>query len=184
MASQRSEGTLADSEDIGSYEQSAGCRSSAAPRAWAASGTARNADQTQAMSLHVSKLRGISIDVRNRLKRQGISYTHQLLREAGGAEQRRRLAARGEIDEAALGRLVRRADLARVKGIGAIFADMLELIGVDAVATLAQQEPADLHGRLYQLNAAERLARRAPTPEEVQDWVGQARALPVLVETS
>jgi hypothetical protein len=58
------------------------------------------------------------------------------------------------------------------------------LIGVDAVAALAQQEPADLHGRLYRLNAAERLARRAPTPEEVQDWVAQARALPVLVETS
>jgi predicted flap endonuclease-1-like 5' DNA nuclease len=184
MASQRSEDTLADSENIGAYEQSIEIRSSAAPSAWAGSGTARNADRAQAMSLHVSKLRGISVDVRNRLKRQGISYTHQLLREAGGAEQRRRLAARGDIDEAALWRLVRRADLARVKGIGAIFADMLELIGVDAVAALAQQEPADLHGRLYRLNAAERLARRAPTPEEVQDWVAQARALPVLVETS
>jgi predicted flap endonuclease-1-like 5' DNA nuclease len=177
------EGTLADSEDIGPYEQSS-CRSSAAPSARAGSGAARAADQAQAMSLHVSKLRGISVDVRNRLKRQGISYTHQLLREAGGAEQRHLLAARGEIDEAALGRLVRRADLARIKGIGAIFADMLELIGVDAVATLAQQEAADLHGRLYQLNAAERLARRAPTPEEVEDWVAQARTLPVLVETS
>jgi len=182
MASQRSEGTLADSEDLGSYEQSTGRQSSASPSVRAGSGTARDADQMQAMSLHVSKLRGISIDVRNRLKRQGISYTHQLLREGGGVEQRRRLAARGQIDEAALGRLVRRADLARIKGIGAIFADMLELIGVDAVAMLAQQEPAGLHARLYQLNAAERLARRAPTPEEVQDWVAQARALPVLVE--
>ena len=182
MASQRSEGTLADSEDLGSYEQSTGRQSSASPSARTGSGTARDADQAQAMSLHVSKLRGISIDVRNRLKRQGISYTHQLLREGGGVEQRRRLAARGQIDEAALGRLVRRADLARIKGIGAIFADMLELIGVDAVAMLAQQEPAGLHARLYQLNAAERLARRAPTPEEVQDWVAQARALPVLVE--
>jgi len=182
MASRRSEGTLADSEDLGSYEQSTGRQSSASPSARTGSGTARDADQTQAMSLHVSKLRGISVDVRNRLKRQGISYTHQLLREGGGVEQRRRLAARGQIDEAALGRLVRRADLARIKGIGAIFADMLELIGVDAVAMLAQQEPAGLHARLYQLNAAERLARRAPTPEEVQDWVAQARALPVLVE--
>ena len=183
MASQGSEGTLADSEDIGPYEQSTGRRSSAAPSTRAGAGTAQYADQTQAMSLHVSKLRGISVDVRNRLKRQGISYTHQLLREAGGAEQRRRVAARGQINEDDLGRLVRRADLARIKGIGAIFADMLELIGVDAVATLARQEPAGLHGRLYELNAAERLARRAPTPEEVQDWIAQARALPVLVES-
>jgi predicted flap endonuclease-1-like 5' DNA nuclease len=146
-------------------------------------GSGRAADQARAMSLHVSKLRGISVDIRNRLKRQGISYTHQLLREAGDAKQRRQLAARGQIDEVALGRLVRRADLARIKGIGAIFADMLEMIGVDEVAALARQEPADLHSRLYHLNAVERLARRAPTPEEVQDWIAQARALPGLVET-
>ncbi len=135
-----------------------------------------------AMSLHVSKLRGISLDVRRKLKRQGISYTHQLLREAGSTEQRRRLAERSRIDELALLRLVRRADLARVKGVGAIFADMLEMIGVDQVATLAKQDPLDLRARLYQLNAAERLARRAPTADEVEQWIAQARALPRLVD--
>ena len=134
------------------------------------------------MSLHVSKLRGISLEIRRKLKRQGISYTHQLLREAGSTEQRRRLAERSRIDELALLRLVRRADLARVKGVGAIFADMLEMIGVDQVATLAKQDALDLRHRLYQLNAAERLARRAPTPEEVQQWIAQARDLPRLVD--
>jgi predicted flap endonuclease-1-like 5' DNA nuclease len=135
-----------------------------------------------AMSLHVSKLRGISIEVRQKLKRQGISYTHQLLREAGRGEQRRRLAERSRIDAPTLLRLVRRADLARVKGIGAIFADMLEMIGIDEVAALAEQDPLALRTRLYELNAAERLARRAPTPEEVEEWIRQARALPRLVD--
>ena len=139
-------------------------------------------DDAAAMSLHVSKLRGISIDVRQKFKRQGISYTHQLLREAGSPEQRRRLAERSRIDDPTLLRLVRRADLARVKGIGAIFADMLEMIGIDQVAALAEEDPLALRTRLYELNAAERLARRAPTPEEVQEWIGQARALPRLVE--
>ena len=60
--------------------------------------------------------------------------------------------------------------------------ERLELVGVDEVATLAEQEPADLRRRLYELNAAQRLARRAPTPEEVQDWIAQARSLPRLVE--
>ncbi len=142
----------------------------------------RGDDDGAAMSLHVSKLRGISIEVRQKLKRQGISYTHQLLREAGSREQRRRLADRSRIDDPTLARLVRRADLARVKGIGAIFADMLEMIGIDQVAVLAEQDPLALRTRLYELNAAERLARRAPTPEEVQEWIGQARALPRLVD--
>lgn len=183
MPSQRAGRTLAESPRIGSYEQSTGTRVSAAPTIETGSQAESAAAQPRPMSLHVSKLRGISLDIRNRLKRQGISYTHQLLREAGSAEQRGRLAARGQIDEVALARLVRRADLARVKGIGAIFADMLEMVGVDEVATLALQESAGLHRRLYELNAVERLARRAPTPEEVQDWIAQACVLPRLVET-
>ena len=145
-----------------------------------AAGQGPTSDATDAMSLHVSKLRGISLDVRTKLKRQGVSYTHQLLRDAGSAEQRRRLAARSRIDEVTLTRLVRRADLARIKGIGAIFADMLEMIGVDQVAAVAEQDPVDLHARLHELNAAERLARRSPTPDEVQQWITQARALPRL----
>jgi predicted flap endonuclease-1-like 5' DNA nuclease len=157
-------------------------RPSTASQARASALPMRGDVDAAAMSLHVSKLRGISIEVRQKLKRQGISYTHQLLREAGGPEQRRRLAERSRIDDPTLLRLVRRADLARVKGIGAIFADMLEMIGIDQVAALAEQDPLALRTRLYELNAAERLARRAPTPEEVQEWIGQARALPRLVD--
>ena len=142
--------------------------------------------QTQAgersMSLHVSKLRGISNQVRNRLKRHGVTYTHQLLDAAGRLDNRRELAARSGIEEAVLLRLTCRADLARIKGIGAIFADMLELIGVDRVSSLAEHDPARLYEILHELNAAERFARRAPTQDEVANWVAQARALPHLVD--
>lgn len=134
-----------------------------------------------AMTLHVSKLRGISFEVRAKLKRYGVTYTHQLLAAAGAAGQRRQFAARSGIEEETLGRLTRRADLARIKGVGAIFADMLELLGVDRVGTLAVQDPVVLHDALYELNSTERFARRAPTPDEVDDWVSQARVLPKLV---
>jgi hypothetical protein len=173
-----------DSPAAVSQDQPPSIRPSAAPNGKGPSVPARRLDESGAMSLHVSKLRGISLDVRRKLKRQGISYTHQLLREAGGTEQRRRLAERSQIDQAVLLRLVRRADLARVKGVGAIFADMLEMVGVDQVATLAEQDPLDLRARLHELNAAERLARRAPTPEEVEQWISQARALPRLVDAA
>src|SRR5262245_12046693 len=110
--------------------------------------------QTQAsgrsMSLHVSKLRGISNQVRNRLKRHGVTYTHQLLDAAGRLDSRRELAARSGIEEAVLLRLTCRADLARIKGIGAIFADMLELIGVDRVSSLAEHDPARLYEILHE----------------------------------
>ena len=43
------------------------------------------------------------------------------------------------------------------------------------------QDPERLHRQLREYNQRERLARRSPTPEEVADWVEQARRLPVLV---
>lgn len=135
----------------------------------------------RSMSLHVSKLRGISFDVRAKLKRNGVTYTHQLLAAAGQPTQRHKFSEESGIEEPTLSRLTCRADLARVKGIGAIFADMLELLSVDRVVTLAGQEPETLHHALATLNSAERFARRAPTPEEVEDWVVQARQLPKLV---
>jgi predicted flap endonuclease-1-like 5' DNA nuclease len=135
-----------------------------------------------AVVLHISKLRGITDPVRSRLKRQGITYTDQLVEAAGPFSERRALAARSGIEAATLGRLVCRADLTRIKGIGAIFADMLEMLGVDRTARLARREPRELHRALSQFNATERLARRAPTPEEVQDWIAQARTLPRLID--
>jgi chlorosome envelope protein I len=134
------------------------------------------------MSLHISKLRGITDRVRSRLKRHGITYTAQLVEAAGSASERRDLAARSGIEAATLGRLVCRADLTRIKGIGAVFADMLELLGVDRMTRLGRQEPDELHRALSQLNATQRLARRAPTPEEVRAWIAQARRLPRLFE--
>ena len=135
-----------------------------------------------ARSLHISKLRGITAQVRRKLKRHGITYTDQLLGAAGSPTRRSQLAARSGIETALLDRLVCRADLIRIKGIGAIFADMLELIGVDRTERLARQEPVTLHRVLLELNAAERFARRAPTPEEVRHWIAQTRSLPPLID--
>ncbi len=133
-------------------------------------------------ALHISKLGGITARARARLKREGITYTDQLLAAAGPRGGRWQLAVRSGIERSLLARLVCRADLIRVKGIGAIFADMLELLAVDRVVRLARQDPAALHRALSELNTTARFARRAPTLDEVRHWVAQARALPQLVE--
>ena len=56
-----------------------------------------------AMSLHISKLRGITDQVRHKLKRQGITYSHQLIAAAHDRPACRRLAALTGIDEAVAG---------------------------------------------------------------------------------
>jgi predicted flap endonuclease-1-like 5' DNA nuclease len=75
-----------------------------------------------------------------------------------------------------------RADLARVKGVGGVFSDLLEHAGVDTVKELAQRSPDHLYAKLIELNAQKKLAGRAPTWNAVQNWVAQAKALTPLLE--
>lgn len=134
-----------------------------------------------ALALPISKLRGVPPQARTALKRRRINTCGRLLEEAGDPGRRATLAQATRIDPALLELLVQRADIARVKGVGAVFCLMLEEVGVRDVAALAEQDPAQLCERLRTWNAEARLARRSPTPEEVEDWVGQARGLPVVV---
>lgn len=152
-----------------------------ATEAHAAETRTKSAPQAS-FALPIGKLRGVPLAARMALKRLGITTCGRLLMEAGDAEKRQRLAQRAGIDPELLLRLVQRADLARVKGVGAIFGMMLEDLGIRDVGTLARQDPQALHAALKRLNSEERFARRAPTAEEVADWIAQARALPILVE--
>ena len=120
-------------------------------------------DGRQAMSLHVSKLRGISFEVRTKLKRHGVTYTDQLLAAAGTPQARQQLAAKSGVEEPTLGWLVRRADLARIKGVGAIFAEMLEMLGVNGVAKLAA--PGAEHASCQPRRAQCRRTPRPPCPD-------------------
>jgi predicted flap endonuclease-1-like 5' DNA nuclease len=132
-------------------------------------------------SLPISKLRGVPQRVRVALKTRRITSCGQLLHAAGKAELRANLAEATGIDPELLTILVQRADMTRVSGVGAIFGLMLEDLGVRDVQTLAAQDPVELHRRLREYNQRVRLARRSPTPEEVADWVAQARRLEPLV---
>ena len=131
--------------------------------------------------LPIGKLTGVPPQVQKALKGRRITTCPRLLEAAGEAPRRAALATELGLDPGVLLGLVRRADLARVKGLGAVFRIMLEDLGVRDVPALAAQDPAGLHARLRARNRGERLARRSPTPGEVEDWVGQARALPPLV---
>jgi len=78
--------------------------------------------------------------------------------------------------------LANRADLARVKGIGKVFSDLLEQAGVDSVKELANRRPDNLHAKLVEMNAQKKLAGRAPTLHAVESWVAQAQQLPKTLE--
>lgn len=132
-------------------------------------------------ALPISKLRGVPLQLRVSLKVRRITTCDQLLAAAGRCGDREALARAARLAPELLRELVQLADMARVSGIGAVFGLMLEELGIEDVEGLAARDPEALHRQLREYNQRERLARRSPTPEEVADWVQQARRLPVLV---
>jgi predicted flap endonuclease-1-like 5' DNA nuclease len=78
--------------------------------------------------------------------------------------------------------LANRADLARVKGIGKVFSDLLENAGVDTVKELSKRKPENLVATMAEANGRLQLAKRNATLAEVTDWVSQAKALPATLK--
>jgi predicted flap endonuclease-1-like 5' DNA nuclease len=130
----------------------------------------------------IDNLRGMTPDLAAALKGLGIRNNEQLLRAAATPKLRRELADRIEADPRGILELANRADLARVSGIGGVYADLLEQAGVDTVKELAQRRPDNLHQKLLATNDAKRLAKVSPPPAKVADWVQQAKALDPLLQ--
>jgi predicted flap endonuclease-1-like 5' DNA nuclease len=134
------------------------------------------------MRVRAAEIRGITAESVDFLKGRGITHSDHLLEAARNPEDRRNLADAMRVPPAHVLELANRADLARIKGIGLVFSDLLENAGVDTVKELAHRVPENLHAKLVQINTEQKLAGRMPRLEEVQDWVNQAKELPKILE--
>jgi hypothetical protein len=57
----------------------------------------------------------------------------------------------------------------------------LEHCGVDTVKELATRRADNLHAKIVETNAAQKLTARAPTMREVENWIAQAKDLPKIL---
>ncbi|GAB4149671.1 MAG: DUF4332 domain-containing protein [Candidatus Promineifilaceae bacterium] len=134
------------------------------------------------MSINIKKLRGMSEALAASLIEKGIRTSDQLLAAAQDSKARQELAKTLQTDVKSILELANRADLARIKGIGSVYSDLLEQAGVDTVRELATRNAANLLQKIGEINAAQNLAGRLPTLKQVQDWVEQAKSLPRKIE--
>jgi predicted flap endonuclease-1-like 5' DNA nuclease len=130
----------------------------------------------------IADIEGIGPAYRDKLMAAGVTTTEALLERGAKSNGRRDLASATGISANLLLEWVNRADLARIKGVGSEFADLLEAAGVDSPSELAQRVPANLHTRMETLNTEKKLVRRAPTLGEVERWVAEAKSMPKVVE--
>jgi predicted flap endonuclease-1-like 5' DNA nuclease len=126
----------------------------------------------------LTEIEGIGATYAQTLAEAGIATTEALLEQGGTPQGRKALAEKTGISGKRLLNWINRADLARVKGIGEEYADLLEVAGVDTVPELAQRNPQNLYKKLVEINEEKQLARRSPSQDQVKAWVEQAEELP------
>ncbi len=131
--------------------------------------------------MRVHEIRGIQATTAEKLVAAGITTSDALLEAGKTPAGRKELAEKIGADPKEILELVNRADLARIRGIGEVYSNLLENAGVDTVAELARRVPANLHAKLVEQTLAGD-ARRAPTLAQVEDWVRQAKELGRIVE--
>ena len=122
-------------------------------------------------------IEGVGATYAAKLKEAGVESQASLLKEGGEKKGRKALAAATGISEKLILGWVNRADLARVKGVGEEYADLLEHAGVDTVPELGTRNAANLHAKMVEVNAEKNLVRTLPTEAKVADWVAQAKTM-------
>ncbi len=77
--------------------------------------------------------------------------------------------------------LVKRANLRRIKGIGPIYAELLDTSGVGSIKELRSRKPESLMFKLKQ-EVPQSEARRSPNLTQITTWIESAKSLPSLEE--
>ena len=128
------------------------------------------------MALNVTELEGITPELAKQLKEAGLENSADFLAAASTTTDRKHLAEKFGVETRAILELANRADLARVRGVGKVYSDLLEYAGVDTVAELAHRNPENLFAKIQEV-AAEHNVSRIPRDDEVDSWVDQAKSL-------
>ena len=130
----------------------------------------------------LADIEGIGPAYQKKLEGAGVKTPAQLYDAAAPRKGREELAQKSGISATLLLKWVNRYDLARVKGIGTQYADLLEAAGVDSPKELARRNADNLLEALAKLNNEKKLVRKLPTKTQVEKWIKNAKAVSSNVE--
>jgi predicted flap endonuclease-1-like 5' DNA nuclease len=130
----------------------------------------------------ITDIEGIGEVYAVKLRLAGVKTTESLLQKGRTSKGRQELAKATGISNKLILEWVNHADLCRVSGIGAQYADLLEAAGVDTIPELASRKPAALLDALAKVNEKKNLVNLMPGLSRVEAWVKQAKSLKRAVE--
>jgi len=130
----------------------------------------------------LSEIEGIGSAYEEKLNSAGITSIESLLKACTSKKERAELAEKTDIPDNLILKWVNRADLARIKGVGSDYADLLEASGVDTVPELARRKAENLFVKITGVNDEYKFVKKMPTEKQVEDWIAQAKNLPRIIQ--
>ena len=132
--------------------------------------------------MNIIAIEGIGPAFAKKLAKAGIRTVDALLKKGATEKGRKELSTASGIDQTLILEWTNRADLFRIKGVGAQYSDLLEKSGVDTVVELSKRSPANLLAKMVEVNKAKNCVNAMPGLKQVENWVVQAKALPRLIK--
>lgn len=130
----------------------------------------------------LSIIEGIGETYEAKLQGAGVNSMEALLEACATKKGRTALAEKADISEKLILKWANHADLARIKGVGGEYAELLEAAGVDTVVELATRKAENLVKKMQEVNEAKELVRKLPVESQVEDWIKQAADLPRVLQ--
>jgi len=125
----------------------------------------------------IDQVPGIDHKQATKLRKAGVRTSKALLERAATRRGRTELARATGLSPKDLQLWVHHADLLRVRGVGAEYAELLVAAGVDTLRDLRRRNPTALLAKLIGLNGSRRLVSRLPTEAMVEGWIASAGEL-------
>lgn len=131
----------------------------------------------------IDQVTGVGVKQATKLRKAGIRTSKGLIESASTRRGRTELSKSTGVSPKDLQLWVHHADLLRVKGVGAEYAELLVASGVDTLRDLRRRNPTALLAKIIGLNGSERVVSRLPTEGMVEGWIAAAGDLEPSIRT-
>ena len=129
------------------------------------------------MMARIDQVAGVDHKQATKLRKAGVRTSKGLIESASTRRGRTELSKATGVTPKDLQLWVHHADLLRVRGVGAEYADLLVAAGVDTLRDLRRRNPTALLAKIIGLNGSERVVSRLPTEAMVENWISAAANL-------
>lgn len=126
--------------------------------------------------MNIRQLRSIDPDLFNRLNSIGLMDFTILFDATLTADMLGEVAEKAGIDEEELINLAGRAQMMAIDGLGLVYSELLNVVGIRSVNQLSRCDPFELHARIKE-TAVNAKVGRVPNRATVEHWIEQAESL-------